>query len=161
MKRFLALALVVALVGLGMPLSAFAGQQNGTLSGVVKDSGGSPVSNAGIRLRNTGTGQVVATSRTNSNGEFTFNNLPQANYVVEVIGDDAKIIGASTGLSLAAGGTMTGIVVTVTSGTGAAAAAAAGGVGAFFTSTTGIVLLAAAGAGVTAGIIVATRSASK
>ncbi|HEY3381976.1 MAG TPA: carboxypeptidase-like regulatory domain-containing protein [Vicinamibacterales bacterium] len=163
MKRVLALALVVALVSLGVPTASFAAaprQANGSIAGIAKDAGGTPLGNYTVRLRNTGTGAISGTTQTSAAGEFSFASLPTGNYVVEITDSTGKIIATSSALNLGAGATLTGVAVAASAaGAAAAAAAVGGGAGAFFTSTAGILILVAAGAG-TVAAIVATRGDS-
>jgi hypothetical protein len=162
MKRFLALALVVALATLGVPTASFAGARvNSSVAGVAKDTMGRPMANTTVRLRNVVTGQLAGTTRTSVAGAFAFENLTSGNYIVETLDSNGRIVAASSSLDLAPGATLTGIAVTVpNAATQAGGAAAAGGGGSFFTSTGGIILLAAIGAGVVTGIVVATGDSS-
>jgi hypothetical protein len=162
MRRLLALALVVALVSLGVPTASFAGARTtSSVAGVVKDMTGSPLANTTVRLRSVLTGQLAGTTRTSIAGAFAFENLTSGNYIVETVDANGRIVAASSSVDVAPGASMTGVAVTAPGDAkqaGAAAAGAAGG--SFFTSTTGIILLAAIGAGVVAGVVVATRDSS-
>jgi hypothetical protein len=157
MKRLLALALVVALVLIGLPAplaAAATPQANGQISGVAKG-----LANHTVRVRNVATGQLVATGNTNAEGAFTISGLTQGNYVVEIVDAAGKIVGTSSQISLTAAA-MTVSGVSIGAAGAAAAAAAAGGAGAFFASTAGVVLIVAAGAGV-AGIVYAAKHSPK
>ncbi|MGE5359632.1 MAG: carboxypeptidase-like regulatory domain-containing protein [Bacteroidales bacterium] len=160
MKRILALALVAALVGLGVPAPVFAGQQHGSLHGVAKDNAGRPTGDSTVRLRSVTTGQVAGTTKSGPGGLFSFTDVPAGNYVVEVVDATGKVIATSASVTVAAGAAVTGVVVSAAGAASAAVAATGGGLGAFFTSTTGVLLIAG-GAGLATGIIVATRSSSK
>ena len=158
MKRVLALALVVALVTLGVPTSTFAGQRvTGSVAGIANDMTGIPLASTTVRLRNVLTGQLAGTTRTSIAGAFLFENLESGNYIVEIIDAARCIVAASSSVNLAPGESMTGVMVTAVKRDCAAAPARDRS---FFTSTTGIILLAAIGAGVVAGVIVATRDSS-
>jgi hypothetical protein len=150
------LALVLAL---GVTVAADAGQAAGSIAGTVRDAQGQPLASAKLQLRNIDTGLVVATTRAGADAAYQFAGIVPGNYVVEIVDDSGKVIGLSVASSMAANGAITGLIVALSS-TGAAAAAAAGGLGAFFASTGGILLLVGIGAGVTAGVIAATNSAS-
>jgi Carboxypeptidase regulatory-like domain len=150
------LALVLAL---GVTVAADAGQAAGSIAGTVRDAQGQPLASAKLQLRNIDTGLVVATTRAGADAAYQFSGIVPGNYVVEIVDDSGKVIGLSVASSMAANGAITGLIVALSS-TGAAAAAAAGGLGAFFASTGGILLLVGIGAGVTAGVIAATNSAS-
>jgi hypothetical protein len=157
----LALALVVALVTLGVPTSSFAGaRMTSSVAGVAKDMTGSPLANTTVRLRNIMTGQLAGTTRTSVGGAFTFENLASGNYIIETVDASGRIVAASSSVDVAPGAAMTGVAVTAPAAAKQAGAAAGAGGGSFFTSTTGIVLLAAIGAGVIAGVVVATRDSS-
>lgn len=158
MRRFFALALVAALIGLGLPTNTFAAAkpQNGQISGAAKNQGGQPLANHTVRLRNVGSGQIAGTATTSAGGQFTFTNLAAGNYVIEVVDAAGQVVATSTTLTLSAATmTLTGVAVTASAAGVAAAAGAAAG-GSFFTSTAGIVLLVAAGGGAVAAVV-ATR----
>jgi hypothetical protein len=159
MKRLLSLALVLALVTVGMPATSFAGPRvNSSVAGTAKDTTGKPLVNTTVRLRNVVTGQVAGTSRTTLAGAFSFENLTSGNYIVETVNAAGRIMATSSSIDVAPGAVLTGVAVTAPADAPQAAAAAGGG--SFFTSTAGIVLLAAIGAGVVTGIVVATRDDS-
>jgi hypothetical protein len=109
-----------------------------------------------VRVRNVGTGQVVATSKTNASGQFFFTGLGAGQYVVELVDASGKVVGATQ--PLMAGGTAVADVSVAASG---AAAGAAGGAGSFFGTTKGILILAAAGAAAAVVIWAAAKSPSQ
>ena len=150
MKR---VAVVMVAVLLGLAVTANAAQGTGKISGIAKDAQSQVLPGVKVQLRNVDTGQLVSTTKAAADGAFEFTGLNPGNYVVEIVDSSGKIIGLSPATALAAGGAITGLIVS------AAAAAAAGG-GAFFASTAGILLLVGIGAGVTAGVIAATNDAS-
>ncbi len=156
MKRFFALALVVALIGLGIPapLAAAGPQANGQITGSVKCEDRSALKNVTVRVRNVGTGQLGGTNRTNDQGDFAFQSLPTGNHIIEVVNSDGKIMGTSAQIALTPGTLMVG-GVTIIVKEGCLAAAYVPPPKSFFKSTAGIILIAAAGAGV-AGAIVAS-----
>jgi hypothetical protein len=145
--------LMIIVVALGAAVVADAGQGTGKISGVARDAQNQVLPGVKVQLRNVDTAQLVATTNASATGAFEFTGLNPGNYIVEIVDDSGKIIGLSPLTALAAGGAITGLMVS------AAAAAAAGG-GAFFASTAGILLLVGIGAGVTAGVIAATNDAS-
>lgn len=152
---------VVMLVGLlALAVAADAGQGTGRISGVARDAQSQVLANVKVQLRNVDTGQLVATSRAGADGRFEFSGLAPANYVVEIVNDDGKIVGLSPSTALAAGGVITGLSVAATAAGALAGAAAAGGVGSFFASTGGILLLAGIGVAGTAAVISITQDAS-
>jgi hypothetical protein len=167
MKKTFPPLLAAALLALALPVPAGAGQQavgqqvtpGGVLSGIVSDTLGSPVRQRCIRLRNLDTGQAIAESRTDDNGEYRFTGLKPAVYAVEVLDRECNApVATSQNVPLTPEApSLSGVVVILpASNAGVAGAAAAGagaaGGGSFFTSTKGILLLAAAGAGVGVGV---------
>ncbi len=163
MKRLLALSLACAMVLLGVPgASAAAGPQTtGQVAGTAQTTGGNPIANATVRLRNTGTGQLAGTTRTLADGTYSFGNLPAGNYVVELVDANGAVIATSAPVSLATGAmSVTGVALTAAAGKAGLGAVGATGAGHFFTSTGGIVLLAAVGAGAVVGIVEATKTTS-
>jgi hypothetical protein len=166
MRKILALTLALAIVSLGVPsTSSAAGQQvaakaaNGRVAGVVKDTGGHPVTNRGVRLRDAVSARVVSTSRTNNGGAFSFDNVPGGTYVVEVINDRGAVVALSGPQTLNTGSMLVdGLVIVLESDQAVAAVVAAGG--SFFSSTAGMLILAAAGAGAVAAIVAVTHDKS-
>lgn len=158
MKRVLALALVFAVIGLGVPtasMAAAASQAGGQIGGAVKDQGGKPAANYAVRVRNAGTGQVAGTGTTGAAGQFTFSNLPPGTYVVEVLDGSGRILATSTSIGLASGAMdIAGVAITLTESEALAAAVAGTS---FFKSTTGILVLAGAAALAVGGIVAVTN----
>jgi Carboxypeptidase regulatory-like domain len=188
MKRAISILLAVAiLVAYQLPTISAAGQNTGELSGTAM-VGGKPLPNVTVRLRNVDNGQVVGSMTTNERGEFRFTGLPPGNFVVEIVGENGRLVAASARIGLASG-IMTASSVTVTTsaaaaaaaglGAGAAAAGVAGAAsvvgaatgaigvavggaasGGFFASTLGIVTLAAVVAGIGTAAVAARGDAS-
>ena len=163
MKRLLALALVVALVLVGVPTSSFAGPRaNSSVAGMAKDTTGKALANTTVRLRNIQNGQLAATARTSISGAFAFENLASGNYIVETVNAAGRIVATSSSLDVAPGMAVTGVTVTAPADVTAAAqagAAAAGGAS-FFSSGAGMLVLAAIGGGVVAGLYYGTKEDS-
>jgi len=157
LKRVMVVSVVLAL---GIAMSVFAAQGTGQISGTARNAQDQVLGGVTVQLRNVDTGALVATTKSAANGTFEFKQLNPGNYVVEIVDDDGKIIGASTSLALAAGGIVSGFTIAASAAGAVAGAAAAGGLGAFFASTGGILLLVGIGAGVTAGVVAATGDAS-
>ena len=151
---------LVLILALGLAVGADAGQAAGKISGTVRDAQGQILPNAKLQLRNVDSGQLVATTRAGADGAYEFSAINPGNYIVEIVDDSGRVIGLSPATALAAGGAITGLMVSATAAGAVAGAAAAGGIGAFFASTGGILLLVGIGAGVTAGVIAATNEAS-
>ena len=155
------ISVLVVVIALGLAFAADAGQGTGRIAGVARNAQDQVLPNVKVQLRNIDTGQLVATTRSGSDGAFEFTSLNPGNYVVEIVDDSGRIIGLSPATALAAGGAITGLMISASAaGALAGAVATAGGIGAFFASTGGILLLAGIGAGVTAGVIAATNEAS-
>ena len=112
-----------------------------TIRGTVVDSGGSPLANASVRLRNLKTHQVEQVSVASPGGEFTFTVLPRIPYAVEIADNAGQIIAV-------------GDVVTVQVGEVAAVLVAApvrlSSMAGVFGETASSVLSAVAGTGLTA-----------
>lgn len=165
MKRFLALALALAIVFLGVPgVSSAAGRQassSSQVAGTATSQAGTPMANTTVRLRNMATGEVAATSRTSASGAYTFAKVPAGNYVVELVDNNGAVIATSAPVALATGSmSIQGVALTPAAGKAGVGAVAGTSTGHFFTSTAGIVLLVGAGAGAVAGVVVATRTTS-
>jgi hypothetical protein len=166
MRRILALTLALAITSLGLTATSFAaGQQvqanadNGRVSGVVNDSGGQPVGNRGVRLRDTATGRAVQTSRTTGAGAFSFEKVPAGTYVVEVLDDRGAVVAVSGSQTLnAASMLVEGVIIVLEAEKAGAAIVAAGS--SFFSSTAGMLILAAAGTGAVVAIVAATNDKS-
>lgn len=160
MKRVLALALVVALVGFGVPVPAFAAEQGGQISGVAK-SGGHAVANFTLHLRDTVTGQLATKAISNAQGAFIFNGLQQGSYIVELLDASGKMIATSSSVTLTKSAmVVSGVVVTAAAGTAAGQDAAAAGPG-FWAANGPLVLLAAAAAGIGIAANKGSKSGSK
>jgi hypothetical protein len=161
-RRLLVSALMVAFIVPNVPLFAAharVGQpETGTISGTARSAAGVTMPNVTVRLRNVQTGQLVATTRSSGQGEFTFKGLPAGNYTVEIANDRGEVVGASAPVLLSAQ-TMAATDLAVTaSAVGQAGAVAGAGSGAFFATTAGIVTIAAVAAGVV-GVVVAADKA--
>ena len=157
MRRYLAGILAVLLMLSALPAASSA-QQLGSIAGIATDAEGSPAANHTVRLRNADTGALEGEVTSNAQGEYEFTNIPEGNYVVEVVDVAGNIVGTSSTIALAAGAAVVGVAIA--SSAGVAAAAAAAGAGAFFASTAGIVTAAAVAGGVTVGAIAAKDPAS-
>lgn len=155
MKRILMMAMMLLLVA-----SVAYAQQTGSIQGNAKDDNDKALTGVKVQLRNVDTGALAGTTTSGANGAFSFTGLNPGNYIIEIVDSAGRIIGASASMSVAAGAAITGVTVAATAAGAVAAAAAAGGLGAFFTTTGGILVLAGVGAGITAGVIAATRDAS-
>jgi hypothetical protein len=160
MKRFLALSLVAAVIGLGIPVSASAAPSAGVIAGMAKDWSGQAVPNVTVRLRNLVSGSLAGTTRTAASGAFTFENVAAGHYVVETVDLSGRVTAASSAVDLSAGAALKNILVTAPRAMAGQGTAAAAGGGSFFTSTAGILLIAAAAAGTVIAIVATTGDES-
>jgi hypothetical protein len=140
----------------------------GTVEGTARDVDGKVLPRQGVQLRNLDTNQVVATTSSSGDGTYSFERVPPANYVVELI--DSKtgaVIGASSAVAVTAGTTTTMTVAATTAvvqGTAVAGGAAAGGAAAGGAAAGGAAAGAAAagaaaggmGIGISTALVVAT-----
>jgi hypothetical protein len=161
-RRVLVAVLMVVLIAPGVPLFAAparAGQpETGMISGTARSAAGVTMTNVTVRLRNVQTGQLVATTRSNGQGEFTFVGLPAGSYAVEIVNDRGDVVGTSAPVLLSAQ-TMAATDLAVTaSAVGQAGAVAGAGSGGFLATTAGIVTIAAVAA-VVVGVVVAANTA--
>jgi hypothetical protein len=76
-------AIAAALLVMGVTASVFGQAVSGTIVGTVSDSTGAAVGNAEVQASNVATGITLAT-KTESNGEYRFNNLPVGTYKISV-----------------------------------------------------------------------------
>jgi hypothetical protein len=154
MKRASALIVAFALLSGAFPAGVFAAarQQTGQVSGVVKTEGGQTVPGYSIRIRNSGTGNVLGTGISGDQGQFLFINLPPGAYVVEAVDQQGRVPAVSGLLSIETGRLSYSDVPVILPGDDPAALTQPGG-GNFFTSTKGLVIMAAALAAAGAGVV--------
>jgi len=127
-------------------VSAVAGRaaapaQQTMIHGTVLNSGGSPLANAAVRLRNLKTRQVEQVTVASQSGEFTFTVLPQVPYVVEVADNAGQVIAVGEVL-VAQAGEVAGVLVSTP--------VQLAGMASVFGDTAASVLSAVAGTGLTA-----------
>ncbi|HSL23052.1 MAG TPA: carboxypeptidase-like regulatory domain-containing protein [Vicinamibacterales bacterium] len=164
MRKFIAAVVSIAFVAAMWPVQAGAasGQvvqaRGGTVEGIARDANQQPLPKTAVQIRNVATGQLVGTQITGPAGQFVFTGIGPGNYVVELVDNDGKIIGASVPFSVAEGMTAT---VAVTAAAGGALGAAGGGFGILgLGKAASLTLLAGIGAGITAAIVAANDPAS-
>lgn len=149
-RRILAIALAVLLVG----LPGVAGAQSKSVLGSISGSVDSKTLKSGasymVRLRDVQSGQVIKTESLDSQGRYSFANVPLGHkYVVELFDPSSnKVVGASGAITVS---TATAVAVT---GIALSAGAVAAGVPA-------ALWLLAAGAGTASAVAVATQSGSR
>jgi hypothetical protein len=111
-----------------------------------------PVKDAKLRLRNTATGQIEATTVGDDTGRFTFVNIPAGSYVVEMVDEAGQVLAVGHSFAIAPGetvGTFVRIGTRVPWFTG------------FFSNTAAAVASAAASQGITALAPVARPASSR
>jgi len=79
-------------VALAFANAAVMGQQQGQISGTAKDQAKEPYTDYSVRVRDVVQGQVGGTATLDRTGAFTVPNLPAANYVVELMNKDGKVV---------------------------------------------------------------------
>jgi hypothetical protein len=85
----------LALVFAGMQTSAVRGHASGppaAVRGVAWNSDNSTIPYAKVRLRNTHSGRVEANAVTGEDGQFTFSPVEGGPYVVELLGENGRVI---------------------------------------------------------------------
>jgi hypothetical protein len=93
MRQIVATGLAFALAIAVMPMSVSAGgQQNATISGTAKKEAKKPYIEFTTRARNVQGGQIAGTVMLDANANFALANLPPANYVVELLNKDGKVV---------------------------------------------------------------------
>lgn len=85
----------LALVCVSIQSSAVRGHASGpsaTVRGVAWNSDNSTIPNAKVRLRNIHSGKVEANAVTGEDGRFTFSPVEGGPYVVELLGDNGRVV---------------------------------------------------------------------
>ena len=91
-RRMLATGLAVAMTLAALPIGAIAGQGTVTLGGTGKKEAKKPYTEFSTRARNAQTGDVAGTTPLDVDANFTLPNLPAANYIVELLNKDGKVV---------------------------------------------------------------------
>jgi len=95
MKRHRVVALAVAAaLAVGTTQSALiaAAQQTASIVGTAKNEASKPYQDYTVQARDTQQGQIAATTKLDTEGNFSFTNLAGGKYVVELLNKDQKII---------------------------------------------------------------------
>ena len=122
--------------------------EGATVRGLAWSSTNSPIPGAKVRLRNTQSGQVQANAVTGEDGQFAFTAVQAGPYVVELVGDNGKVLAVGQSFRVEPGETVATFVrlapqrswltgVLTNTATGVIAAAASAGVTARGPSGTG------------------------
>jgi hypothetical protein len=80
---------------LNTAIDATAPRNRGAITGTAWHSDDTPVSNARLRLRSVGSGEVVMRTEADPAGRFTFVPVEPGVYIVELVDDDASVLGVS------------------------------------------------------------------
>jgi hypothetical protein len=103
----------VALVWIGIQIGASPkdgvsaqAEKGAAVRGVVWNSDNSPVPNAKVRLRNTQSGRVASNGVTGEDGQFVLNGVEGGSYVVELVGDNGRVIAVGQSFRVEAGETV-------------------------------------------------------
>src|SRR5690242_3586854 len=91
-RQILAVGLAVAMASAALPISVAAGQQNATIAGTAKNEAKKPYTDYTTRARNTQGGQIAGTVMLDMDGNFSLSGLPPANYVVELLDHNGKVV---------------------------------------------------------------------
>jgi hypothetical protein len=127
--------------GPGGPARTAAVARSTAVHGVVWNADNTPFPNSNVQLRNLQTGRADAAATANEEGRFTFQNLEGGSYVIELVGDDGKVIALGQSFRIEPGETVATFVRL-----GAPQPRLAG----LFTNAAAAVISAASSAGVTA-----------
>jgi hypothetical protein len=87
------------------------------ITGRARNSLSQPVPFAHLVLRSLETGDIVAETTADENGEFAFGDLSPTGYVVELLGADGSVIAASELVAATSGGSQEAIVRLASNGT--------------------------------------------
>src|SRR5262245_44313223 len=90
-RQVLATGLLVALVTAMVPIQLMA-QQTAAISGTAKNEAKKPYTDYTTRARNTQNGAIAGTVMLDQNGDFNLTGLPAANYVVELLDKNGKVV---------------------------------------------------------------------
>jgi hypothetical protein len=90
-RQILAVGLAVAMATAAMPIS-LAAQQTATISGEAKKEAKKPYTDYTTRARNVMGGQIAGTVMLDTNANFSLTGLPPANYVVELLDHNGKVV---------------------------------------------------------------------
>src|SRR5215472_15114695 len=97
MRKVVSIGLMIVL-SLGAQSSLFAWGQDAaqglsTVTGTASGANTQALPNAMVQIRSAKTGDLFGSTVTNEAGQFSFSNVPEGNYVVEVVDGSGKILG--------------------------------------------------------------------
>lgn len=91
-RQILVGTLVAALSGVSMPAGHAAQSGPASIAGTAKDEAKRPYTDYSVRARTIQQGLVATTATLDTNGAFTLVGLAQANYLVELLNRDGKVV---------------------------------------------------------------------
>ena len=76
------------------------------IQGTAWNADHTPIPEARLRLRNAASGRIVAESVANGTGQFTFTNIEEGAYIVELVSESGKVLAVGDAFTIAAGETV-------------------------------------------------------
>lgn len=91
----------------GLPGSTRAvGVRSTSILGAAWEADNTPIPNARLRLRNVLSGKIAATTTANEMGQFAFNDIESGSYLIELVGENGKILALGHAFTVAPGDTV-------------------------------------------------------
>lgn len=91
----------------GLPGSTGAvGTRSTSILGTAWEADNTPIPHARLRLRNVLSGKIEATTTANEMGQFAFNDIESGSYLVELVGENGKILAIGHAFTVAPGDTV-------------------------------------------------------
>ena len=84
--------IAAAVVAMALANAGVMGQQQGQISGTAKDQAKEPYTDYSVRVRDVAQGLIGGTAPLDRTGAFTVPSLAAANYIVELMNKDGKVI---------------------------------------------------------------------
>jgi hypothetical protein len=92
-RQLLTMGMIAALTsGMATATIASGAQQTASVSGTAKKEAKKPYTDFSVRARNVQQGQIGGTTPLDSDGNFSLANLPPAQYSVELLNHDGKVV---------------------------------------------------------------------
>jgi Carboxypeptidase regulatory-like domain len=101
-KTFIVTLAIASTGSVGMHAAAVTGGVSG-ISGSISDRARLPLAGVAVPLRNIENGEIVARTRTDRAGRFSFSGLHAGHYIVEVVGTSGDLVAASAPVSVRSG----------------------------------------------------------
>ena len=145
LRQVVAVGLAVAMAGVSTLAAGQTSPRTVTISGVAKKEAKKPYTDYTTRARNVQTGEIAGSDKNaNPDANFTISNLPPANYVVELLDKNNKVVCTEGPFNLTQVPAKNDVDISCNK-----------------VPAAWWLLAAAAGAGVTAGVVVANASPSR